>query len=117
MSSQNTLFDTAISRAVAILKNMGCQYQIVTPEGVVIGGIEKRRRAKSKYKHGEVLHYLLPYIVDLEAGSVAQIPFGPYDSKNVASSLSGYCTRVWGKESYTYETNAAGNGVTILRIL
>lgn len=116
MSSQNTLFDTAISRAVTILKNMGCQYHIVTPEGVVIGGIQKRR-ARPKYRHGEVLDYLLPYIADLEAGSVAQIPFGRYDGKNVASSLSAYCTRSWGKESYTYETNAAGNGIAILRIL
>lgn len=111
------MFDTAISRAVAILKNMGCQYQIITPEGVVIGGIEKRRRARPKYRHGEVLDYLLPYIADLEAGSVAQIPFGRYEGRNVASSLSAYCTRVWGKESYTYETNAAGNGINILRIL
>lgn len=114
MTQQNSLFDTAINRAIKVLENTGCQFTVITPDGKQIGEI-KTRKAKSEYRKGDVLNHVLPHIEKIKAGEIGFVPFGDFQQRSVASSLSSYCSRNWGLGSYTYET--VDGGLSILRVL
>lgn len=114
-----TLQDKAISTALRMLDNLGCKYGVITPAGETFGTLkvkpQVKRQKRSDYVYGEVLQYARPLLEQIEPGEVQYIPYGNYDSRVFCSSVSSWCTRAWGKKSYTYES--AEGGINMLRVL
>ena len=117
--TQMTLQDKAIGTALRMLDNLGCTYGVITPAGETLGTLtvkpQGKRQKRSNYVYGEVLKYAKPILEQIKPGEVQYITFGKYDSRVFCSSVSSFCTRLWGKKSYTYET--VEGGINLLRVL
>lgn len=117
--TQMTLQDKAIGTALRMLDNLGCTYAVITPLGQTLGTLtvkpQGKRQKRSNHVYGEVLKYAKPILEQIKPGEVQYITFGKYDSRVFCSSVSSFCTRLWGKKSYTYET--VEGGINLLRVL
>ena len=117
--TQMTLQDKAIGTALRMLDNLGCKYGVITPSGETLGSLQVKlpvkRQKRGDYVYGEVLQYARPLLEQIAPGEVQYIPYGNYDPRVFCSSVSSFCTRAWGKKSYTYES--AEGGINMLRVL
>jgi hypothetical protein len=117
--TQMTLQDKAIGTALRMLDNLGCVYAVITPAGETLGKLkvkpQNKRQKRSDYVYGEVLQYARPILEKINPGEVQFVSFDKYDARVFCSSISSFCTRIWGKKSYTYET--VEGGINLLRVL
>lgn len=116
---QLNLEDIAINKHTQILMNMGCKIAVLTPDGRTLGNAEiknlsvKTRKIR-QYSWGEILNYAKPFFIDLAAGQSVMIPLDKYPMKSLSSTVTSYCTRNWGSE--TYMTRQHGNAFQVLRV-
>jgi hypothetical protein len=110
----------ALARAIRLLMAAGCQFAIIDAAGAKHGDLEVAEPKKRHYKfpRAELLEYHKPFTAKLEAGQTVTVPFGPYDKgedrESLRSSISGYCSRVWGNK--TYLTAMGADGIELLRV-
>lgn len=103
---QMSLQDGAINKYVQILINMGCKVAVLTPEGETWGNAELKNYSQKTHKirefsWGSILNHARPFIEDMKAGQTVKIPLSHFPMKSLSSTVSSYCTRKWGHDSYT----------------
>lgn len=98
-----------MQRAIDILRNLPVQFVVVAPGDRVFkyGDWElvpkkqgKQRRAY-KYERGAVRNHIRPYLDNLQAGEVVEIPVGEFDVAAIQSNVSNYARLLWGEGNHT----------------
>lgn len=118
--NQMSLEDGAINKYAQILINMGCKVAVLTPDGKTLGNAELKNLSVKTHKirefsWGAILAHARPFIEDMKAGETVMIPLGEFPMKSLSSTVSSYCTRKWGHETYT--TRQHDNALQVLRLL
>ena len=113
----------ALTRALRLLTAANVQYAVIDAEGVKHGTLEIAPALKAKhrtYNHprGALLKHHQAMTSILAAGQSTVVPFGPYtsrdDRESLRSSITGFCSRTWGND--TYITCATDGGIEVLRV-
>jgi hypothetical protein len=117
---QMSLEDGAIKKYVQILINMGCKVAVLAPNSDLYGNAELKNYSEKTHKirefsWGSILNHARPFIEDLEAGQSAKIPLREFPMKSLSSTVSSYCVRKWGAETFT--TRQHEDGLQVLRLL
>jgi hypothetical protein len=117
---QMSLEDGAIKKYVQILINMGCKVAVLAPNGDLYGNAELKNYSEKTHKirefsWGSILNHARPFIEDLQAGQSVMIPLNEFPMKSMSSTVTSYCVRKWGQESYT--TRQHENALQVLRLL
>ena len=117
---QMSLEDNAINKYVQILINMGCKIAVLAPNGDLWGNAELKNYSEKTHKirefsWGAILNHARPFIEDLQAGQSAKIPLKEFPMKSLSSTVSSYCVRKWGTETFT--TRQHEDGLQVLRLL
>lgn len=117
--NQMSLEDGAINKYVQILTNMGCKIAVLTPDGKTLGNAELKNLSVKTHRireftWGSILAHARPFIEDLKAGESVHIPLGEFPMKSMSSTVSSYCTRKWGHE--TYMTRQHETTLQVLRL-
>jgi hypothetical protein len=119
------VFNKMLQRAVRDLELLEgrklIQFKIFSVDGGEYGDLPvveeetKKKKAASKYPHGEVRQYTLPFIESLMPDGIVSIPFNKYDAESIRGNVCSWCTTVWGKQSYSTTVNRDKQTVEIYR--
>jgi hypothetical protein len=108
-----------LSRAIDLIKGLGCTYRILTPDGESFGDLQivepkTRQRSPSKYPHGSLTKQVKTHMdLNAEIGVVQEVPCGEFDLEMLRSVACSILTSVWGKDSYV--TMTRGNCFEVMR--
>ena len=95
------------------------QFKIFSVDGGEYGALpvveDKPRKAASKYPHGEIRQYVLPFVENLMPDGVVSIPFKKYDAESIRGNACSWCTTVWGKQTYSTTVNKDKQTVEVYR--
>lgn len=113
--------DTAVQRAVALLKASGAVFEVRMPDGTVHGGLPKpdevKRTRKMKRPMGEGFRRFGPFIEDLQPGGVAKIVVPEdYTVNEVQCWLTARANNKWGKGNYVSARVDNDTAVELLRV-
>lgn len=113
----------ALQRAIKLLDAAGAEYGILF-NGDVYGSLEVKlprspregKDGRTLYPKGETRAYYEPYLVGLAVGDEVAVPYGGYDPRTLASNISSYCVRTWGKGAAITRRNDAEAQVEVLLV-
>jgi hypothetical protein len=120
-----------MERCTTILHNMGCEFEIVAPDGRIhsnrpevqkqqtfteyLAAAPEKKRSGPIFKKGEQMAYFVPLIEGLKPGEVAQVPLDKFKKDNLSGGITAWCTRYWGPGSFMTSATS-GNYVEVMRI-
>jgi hypothetical protein len=113
----------ALTRALKLLVAANVQFAVIDAEGVKHGALEIAPKLEPKKRHqnhprGAFLRHHEALTSVLAAGQSVVVPYGPFgasdDRESLRSSISAYCSRTWGND--TYITAVADAGIELLRV-
>lgn len=113
----------ALTRALKLLIAANVQFAVIDAEGVKHGTLEIAPKLEPKKRHhnhprGAYMAHHKPLTSVLAPGQSVVVPYGPYgaadDRKSLRSSITGFCSRTWGND--TYITCCTDAGIEVLRI-
>ncbi len=114
--------EIAIDRAIKFLNSAGAKYYIVL-EDKTFGDIsfvlpEKPVKKRIfKYKKNEVMDLWIGSLKLMNPGDVTKLTgTNTIPAKVLRSSITSWCTRTWGKESYITKVDHHANTVEVLRV-
>ena len=98
-----------MKRAIDILLNLPVQFVVVAPgdrvfkhgDWELVPKKQDKQRRVYKYARGAVRNYIRPYLDNLQAGEVVEIPVGEFDVAAIQSNVSSYAHYLWGEGNYT----------------
>ena len=110
-----------LKRAIATLvANPSCKFVIVLPDGTKYtqGNLKIVEHSQRNLTHpfGTKSKYYKPYLENLQAGELIEIPFNQFDPASLRSGITAHCCENWGKESVTTAINREKNCIEILRL-
>ena len=110
----------ALQRAIRLLDAAGAEYGILF-NGNVYGNLPVKLPRQSKtgrtiYPRGETKSYYEPYLVGMAAGDEVHVPYSTYDPATLASNVSAYCCRQWGKGAAITRRNDEEEQIEVLRV-
>ena len=119
------VFNKMLQRAVRDLELLEgrklVQFKIFSVDGGEYGDLPvvedepKRKKASSKYPHGEIRQYALPFIENLMPDGVVSIPFKKYEAESIRGNVCSWCTTVWGTKTYSTTINKDNQTVEVYR--
>lgn len=114
----NDIQKKALDNALKLLTGLGCQYVVIDPEGNKHGEIapSRKKRAPSKYPMGTYSNYLKPYIVNLDVGGSADVPFSQFDGFDLQGSIASLANKLWGANAHMTSVNKDKKIVEVIRI-
>ncbi len=113
----------ALTRALKLLTAANVQFAVIDAEGVKHGTLEIAVTPPPKKRHqnhprGAFLKHHQAMTSALQPGQSIVVPLGPFDSpddrESLRSSITGFCSRTWGND--TYITCATDGGIEVLRV-
>lgn len=111
----------AVRRAMKMLDAAGAQYAIIIDDEtfgtLTVATPRKRKNNWVSYPKGETREYYYPYIKDMVAGDIVEIPVGRFDIKTLASNVSAACIHEWGKGSTITNADRSRGIISVLRML
>ncbi len=110
---------SALDKAIVWLKAAGCTFAIIDADGNKHGELEvteKKKKRASLYPHGELAGYVAPFLKNIKAGEVVDVPLGKYDRKTIMSTCSSWMCRFFGNGTHTAAFNKEKNVVEVLRV-
>lgn len=93
-----------LNNAVRLLDSIGLEYCIQLPDGEFLGQLKAEQRKiqrVTKYTHGALKKYLVPFIESLEQGKVLTVPIGEFDLDSIQSGLCNRVRDIYGSGNYT----------------
>lgn len=114
-----------LQRSLAALKATGAKYIIVMPDGTTHsqGDLkletpkpEKRRKRGLEHPIGTITKYYMPFIENLQAGEIAEVPYDKFRPEVLVSGISSRAVSMWGKGSALTAQNPDKRVVEVLRI-
>jgi hypothetical protein len=131
-SKSMDLVQKTIEESAEILRNLGCEYIIMTREGRVLehGELPARLRQQAapatpkkpkRSSPGTFSHHYKPIIENLQVGTVAFVPFKTSTGVNLSvpqlnSAITAWMSNHWGSESSTTHINRKLKGIEVLRL-
>ena len=121
----------AVNEAMLVLRNLGCSYMVLDPQGVMhphgdLSALMPQQKVKAKpmstrAPRGSVLCYYKPLIDNLQPGDLVTVPYTSstgvkYPPKTLHSSISSYTNRTWGAGSITASFNHKAKQLEVLRL-
>ena len=108
----------AIERITRQLENLGCQFKVITEDGVEFGALEVVSESKITRIHKRYVHETnyIELLKDLKAGDSAFIPAGTAPLEGLQATCAAYMLKNYGKGSYMTVQHADRNGVEVLRL-
>lgn len=110
-----------LTRAIDLIKALGCTYKVITPDGEAFGELEvaeprsRKVRAPLKYPFGAVTTHIKKHLnLDATVGIVQDVPCGEFDPESVRSTLCALLHKTWGVKTYT--TCSHPEKVEVMRI-
>ena len=97
------------------------QFKIFSVDGGEYGDLPvvedepKKKKSPSKYPHGEIRQYTLPFVVDLQPDDIVSIPLKHYEAETIRGNVCSWCTDTWGKQTYSSTVNHDKQTVEIYR--
>jgi hypothetical protein len=100
-----------LSRAIELIKGLGCTYKVITPDGESFGELpvaelrtRKVRRAL-KHPYGSITEHIMKFLdINAAIGIVQEIPCAKFDPESVRATVCPTLSRVWGRKTYTTST-------------
>ena len=114
----DALQQRAFESAIKTLKNLGCKYYVIDPDGNQHGAIEEeKKRRVYRYKHGEVTDFIRNQLGGKppEVGVSGEVDCGAFDPESVRSSLINMAHKESGIGSMTTQVNRETNRVIFYR--
>lgn len=112
-----------LNEALSVLKLVGAQYKVITPDGDEYGDLEVKALRKEttkaglpRYKFGETREFFRPHISVMKAGDAKVIDCKQYDPRVIARDISSYCCQAFGTGSVSTLTVREDNSVEILAL-
>lgn len=117
-----------LERSVIALNALDAKYVIIMPNGTKYerGGLklEPERTESNKIRRkrglvhpiGAVKQYYWPLIKDVTPGQLVEVPYDKFGGEILASGISSYATRIWGKQSAMTVRNNNKGVVEVLRL-
>lgn len=116
MSDIKTL---AIERITKQLENLGCQFKVITEDGVEFGGLEvslpKPKVTRVYNRYVKETNYI-ELLKDIKAGQSVFVPAGTAPLDGVQSVCASYMVMNFGKGTYMTVQHHERNGVEVLRL-
>ena len=113
----------ALTRALKLLTAANVQFAVIDAEGVKHGTLEIAVTPPPKKRHqnhprGAFLKHHEALTKTLQPGSAVVVPYGQFESTedrvSLRSSITGFCSRTWGND--TYITCCTDAGIEVLRV-
>ncbi len=108
-----------LKRALTMLDAIGATYAVIEENGTKHGTLEvsdKKAKAARKYKHGELSSYVKPFIENMKAGQVVEVPTGSYPIEDVRSAVVSWACYHWGNGTITTASSKEKQIVEALRL-
>lgn len=124
------IFQKMLDKAVKDLNTLQARklitFKVVTSEGAEFGELatKKVKKAKPKgtrtrgparYPDGELREYLIPFVKSLKQDEIVSIPVLNYPHEVVRGNVCAWCSKTWGKGTYTSTFNKTAKTVEIYR--
>jgi hypothetical protein len=114
------VIDSAVQRAVKILKASKVEFEIRMPDGSVYGGLTKqaeKKRIGSLHPWGEQNSYIESGLANVKPGDivVVKVPDG-YKINSFQSGITSWCCGKWGQGSYVTARVADGTAIEVMRV-
>lgn len=103
---------TAIQKLARQLKNLNCEFMIVPETGdkLINGNFTHYQKAK----HGDYTAHIKQFIDPLAPGQHVDIPLQKFSPASIQSTVSAYCSRVYGKGSHVSRLDVEKGIITVL---
>ena len=116
------LHDKALKTALNLLNGIGCQFKVITMEGIEYGGLvvvpqRKKRDSARRPKVNDFssIHYQ-DILKDVQPGSAAAIPYpSNVNPEHLRKAIAGHLSTNWGTKSYMTAVDASRNIIEVLR--
>lgn len=120
------MLDKAVKDLTLLQSRKLLSFKVITTEGEEHGTLEikklkkvkpkgTRTRGPAKYPDGELRDYLLPFVKDLKQDEIVSIPVSKYPHEVVRGNVCAWCSKAWGKGTYTSTFNKTAKTVEIYR--
>lgn len=118
----------AVNEAMLVLRNLGCSYMVLDPQGVMhphgdLSALMPQQKVQktTKLARGSVICHYKPLIENLQPGDLVAVPYTSstgvkYPPKTLQSSISSFTNRIWGAGSITASFNHKEKQVEVLRL-
>jgi hypothetical protein len=110
--------DLPVIKAIQILKNMKCQYVIITSDGRQFGEIKPTKKVIKRaplFPRGTFINYFGNIMSQCQVGQTIEVPVGKFDAEVLRARVCAWATQRWGKD--TYSTKISDNKILVLRYL
>lgn len=114
------VLNNSIKQLLALEERDHIKFKVITADGLEYGSLtikndKKKKKRASHYPHGEIRHYILPFVKDIQPDQVARIPVGSYNFESIRGNTCSWCTTVWGKGTYSSVVDKEKRTVEIYR--
>jgi hypothetical protein len=124
------IFQKMLEKAVKDLNTLQSHkllsFKVVTAEGGEYGDLvtkkakkfkakTSRTRGPAKYPAGELRNYIMPFVESLKPDQIVSIPTGTFLPEVVRGNVCAWCSKVWGKGTYSSTYNKTTKAVEIYR--
>ena len=115
------VLNNSIKQLIALEERAHIRFKVITADGLEYGNLklkvveQKKKKRASHYPHGEIRHYVLPFIKDIQPDQIARIPVDKYDFESIRGNTCSWCTTVWGKGTYSSAVDKEKRIVEIYR--
>ena len=109
--------ELALQKAIAMLQGANAKYKIVDEDGNEYSNFVEQRKRKSMFPLGSITNHLKPYIENMSAGELVEIPGAEFPLESLQSTTTAwFCTNV-GKGSCMTAINRDKNVVEVIRLI
>lgn len=108
----------AIERITRQLENLGCQFKVITEDGVEFGTLQVLDKPKATRVHNRYVKETnyIELLKDIKVGESVFVPAGTALLDGVQSVCASYMIKNYGKGTYMTVQHADRNGVEVLRL-
>lgn len=114
----------AIKEALNKLQVTNCSFKVILPNGDeqlhdphdLLNPQKPIKRQRKDRPYGELCAYYKPYVEDMKAGDVVEIPIGPYTPQELQSAVTAWCCQHWGNGTVTSSKNVDSGMLEVLRL-
>jgi hypothetical protein len=114
-----TIVVRAVEQALSTLSKLGCVYRVRFNNKDYTNGefpSLKPTRVGTK-EYGDRAKYYKPFLKDMKAGDVVDVPFGKFKGQDLQSSIGSWAVTNWGVKTFMTTVNKKKKVVEVLRLL
>lgn len=114
-----TIVVRAVEQALSTLNKLGCVYRVRFNNKDYTNGkfpaLKSTRVGTESY--GDRAKYYKPFLKDMKAGDVVDVPLGNFKGQDLQSSIGSWAVTNWGVKTFMTTVNKKKKVVEVLRLL